>query len=230
MKDDYPQELISKIKIETGDTVLDIGCGNGVITIPLAIKARSITALDISARMLDILKEKAVAGNLSNIKFINKGIEDVEADEIGYHDVVVASRSLNGIPDIQPELEKINKIARKYVYMTLWGVDNRKFESEMAELLGRESYQHPDYTIVYNLLCEMGVRANVEFMKSNTRNYYSNMREALDRIQWRIGDLDEDEEFLIKEHLSKTLTKHPDGSFSYSRNDSKWVLIWWGKS
>jgi hypothetical protein len=33
-------------------------------------------------------------------------------------------------------------------------------ESEMAELLGKKSYQHPDYTIVYNLLHEMGIQAN----------------------------------------------------------------------
>ncbi len=229
-KDDYPQELVSKIKIEPGDTVLDIGCGNGVITIPLANKAKSVIALDISKKMLDILQEKASNQNLFNIKIINKGIENVEADKIGHHDVVVASRSLNGIADIQPELEKINRIAQKYVYITLWGVDNRKFESEMAEILGRDSYQHPDYTIVYNLLHEMGIHANVEILKSNTRNYYSNIEEALDRIRWRIGDLNEEEKSIIKEHLEKNLTKNQDGSLSFTRNNSKWVLIWWEKS
>jgi len=229
-KDDYPQELLSKIQVESGDTVLDIGCGNGVITIPLAQKASSVTAMDISMNMIELLQDNAANYNLSNIKFINKGIEDVKAGEIGYHDVVVASRSLNGIADIKPELEKINKIAQKYVYITLWGVDNRKFESKMAELLGRESYNHPNYTIVHNLLHEIGIQANVEFLKSNTRNYYSNIDEALDRIKWRIGDLNEEEESLIKEHLKTTLTKNPDGSLSYSRNNSKWVLIWWEKS
>ena len=229
-KDDYPQELLSKIQVESGDTVLDIGCGNGVITIPLAQKASSVTAMDISMNMIELLQDNAANHNLSNIKFINEGIEDVKAGEIGYHDVVVASRSLNGIADIKPELEKINKIAQKYVYITLWGVDNREFESRMAELLGRESYNHPDYTILHNLLHEMGIQANVEFLKSNTRNYYSNIDEALDRIKWRIGDLNEEEESLIKEHLKTTLAKNPDGSLSYSRNNSKWVLIWWEKS
>ncbi|MBI4814203.1 MAG: class I SAM-dependent methyltransferase [Methanobacterium sp.] len=229
-KDDYPQELINHIQVESSDSILDIGCGNGVITIPIAQKARSVTAMDISGKMIELLRENAADRNLSNIKFTNKGIEDVTVEEIGPHDVVVASRSLNGIPDIKPELEKINKIAQKYVYITLWGVDNRKFESEMAELLGRESYQHPDYTIVYNLLHEMGIEAKIRFLKSNTRNYYSNIDEALDRIKWRIGDLNKEEESLIKEHLLTTLTKNPDGSLSYSRNNSKWVLIWWEKS
>ena len=228
-KDDYPQELIDKIKIEKMDTVLDIGCGNGSITLPLAAKADSVTALDISTKMLDILQEKAITQDLSNIKVINKDIEDVESDELGYHDVVVASRSLNGIADIKPELEKINKIARKYVYITLWGVGNREFESKMAELLGRKSYEHPDYTIVLNILQEMGIHTNVTPMESNTRNFYANLEDALDRLKWRIGDLNEDEEIIIRKYLEKNLTKNPDGGLSYSRNNSKWILIWWEK-
>lgn len=227
-KDDYPAEFISKIKIEPNDTVLDVGCGNGAITIPLAQKARSVTALDSSTRMLEFLGKKA--GHPSNIQMINKGLEEVDAQEIGYHDVVVASRSLNGIADIQAQLEKLDRIARKYVYITLWGVDNRKFENEMAELLGRESHQNPEYILVYNILYEMGIQANVEFLKSNTRNHYSNMDEALDRIKWRIGDLDEGEKSIIKKHLERVLTRNSDGSLTYTRTNSKWVLIWWEKS
>jgi len=227
-KDDYPAEFISKIKIEPNDTVLDVGCGNGAITIPLAQKARSVTALDSSTRMLEFLGKKA--DHPSNIHMINKGLEEVDAQEIGYHDVVVASRSLNGIADIQAQLEKLDRIARKYVYITLWGVDNRKFENEMAELLGRESHQNPEYILVYNILYEMGIQANVEFLKSNTRNHYSNMDEALDRIKWRIGDLDEGEKSIIKKHLERVLTRNSDGSLTYTRTNSKWVLIWWEKS
>jgi ubiquinone/menaquinone biosynthesis C-methylase UbiE len=228
-KDDYPEELVGKIEIEKGNTVLDIGSGNGVITIPLAKKAKSVTAIDISTKMLMLLREKAIKDNISNINCIKRKIEDLKAEEIGPHDVVVASRSFNGIADIQPELEKVNKIARKYVYITLWGINNREFESKISRYLGRQSYEHPNYTIVLNILKEMGIHAHTEPLKSNTLNFYSNLDEALDRIQWRIGKLNEKEKILVKEYLAKTLTKNPDGSLSYSRTNSKWVLIWWKK-
>jgi ubiquinone/menaquinone biosynthesis C-methylase UbiE len=230
IKDDYPQEMVSKINVEEGDSVLDIGCGNGAITIPLAKKVRSVTALDLSNRMLDILKENTAAENLSNIKFINKGLEGMETDELGPHDVVVASRSLNGIADIKPELAKINQIAQKYVYLTLWGSGNREFDNEVAELLGRKAHQHPEYTIVLNILKELGIEAHWEPMESNTRNFYSNLDEALERIEWRVGELNEEEKLKVKEHLSRVLTKNPDGSFSFLRNSSKWILIWWEKN
>lgn len=228
-KDDYPGELVSKIKIQKGDSVLDIGSGNGAITIPLAKKARSVTAIDISTKMLNLLREKAVKENISNIKCIKSKIEDLKVDEIGEHDVVVASRSFNGITDIQLELEKVNQIARKYVYITLWGINNREFESKIARLLGRQSYQHPDYTIVMNILKDMGIHAHAEPLKSNTLNFYSNLDDALERIQWRIGELNEEEKIQVKDYLNKTLTKNRDGTFSYSRTNSKWVLIWWKK-
>jgi len=229
-KDDYPEKIISRIKINSNDSILDIGCGNGVITIPLAQKARKVTAMDISGKMLEILNKKAENSKICNINTINQRLEDVSPEKLGKHDVVVASRSLNGVPNIQRELEKINKIANKYVYITIWGVDNRKFEKEMAKLLGRESYSHPDYIYVYNILHQMGIYANVEMLECNTRNYYSSFEEALDRIKWRIGDLSPEEESILREYLEETMIKTPEGTITYSKGKADWVLIWWEKN
>ena len=229
-KDDYPEKLLNRIELDSNDSVLDIGCGNGVITIPLAQKAIKVTAMDISSKMLEILKKNAKNSGLNNINTFNQRIEDVTEEDVGKHDVVVASRSLNGVSDIGKELEKINNIAKKSVYLTLWGADNRRFEREMAQLLGRESHRHPDYIYVYNILHDLGIYANVEMLESNTRNYYSNVEEALDRLRWRIGDLNKDEESILREYLEENMIKTTDGTITYSNGKADWVLIWWKKS
>ncbi|CDG64260.1 type 11 methyltransferase [Methanobacterium sp. MB1] len=229
-KDDYPEKLLNRIELDSNDSVLDIGCGNGVITIPLAQKATKVTAMDISSKMLEILKKNAKNSDLNNINTCNRRIEDVTEEDVGKHDVVVASRSLNGVSDIGKELEKINNIAKKSVYLTLWGADNRRFEREMAQLLGRESHRHPDYIYVYNILHDLGIYANVEMLESNTRNYYSNVEEALDRLRWRIGDLNKDEESILREYLEENMIKTTDGTITYSNGKADWVLIWWKKS
>ena len=229
-KDDYPEKLLNRIELDSNDSVLDIGCGNGVITIPLAQKAIKVTAMDISSKMLEILMKNAKDSGLNNINTCNRRIEDVTEEDVDKHDVVVASRSLNGVSDIGKELEKINNIAKKSVYLTLWGADNRKFEREMAQLLGRESHHHPDYIYVYNILHDLGIYANVEMLESNTRNYYSNVEEALDRLRWRIGDLNKDEESILREYLEENMIKTPDGTITYSNGKADWVLIWWKKS
>lgn len=229
-KDDYPEKLLNRIELDSNDSVLDIGCGNGVITIPLAQKAIKVTAMDISSKMLEILMKNAKNSDLNNINTCNRRIEDVTEEDVGKHDVVVASRSLNGVSDIGKELEKINNIAKKSVYLTLWGADNRRFEREMAQLLGRESHRHPDYIYVYNILHDLGIYANVEMLESNTRNYYSNVEEALDRLRWRIGDLNKDEESILREYLEENMIKTTDGTITYSNGKADWVLIWWKKS
>lgn len=229
-KDDYPKKILNKIKIEPNDSVLDVGCGSGAITIPMAKTAKKVTAMDISSKMLEILLEQAEKSNINNINILNKRIEDVKVDEVGKHDVVVASRSLNGVANIQKELEKINKISQKYVFITLWGVDNRKFEREMAELLGRTSHSHPDYIYVYNILHQMGIYANVEMLECNTRNFYNTTEEALDRLRWRIGDLNEEEESILRKYLEETMIKTEDGTLTYSKGSADWVLIWWEKN
>lgn len=229
-KDDYPEKLLNRIELDSNDSVLDIGCGNGVITIPLAQKAIKVTAMDISSKMLEILMKNAKDSGLNNINTFNQRIEDVTEEDVDKHDVVVASRSLNGVSDIGKELEKINNIAKKSVYLTLWGADNRRFEREMAQLLGRESHRHPDYIYVYNILHDLGIYANVEMLESNTRNYYSNVEEALDRLRWRIGDLNKDEESILREYLEENMIKTTDGTITYSNGKADWVLIWWKKS
>jgi len=228
-KDDYPEKVLSRIKIEPSDSILDIGCGNGVITIPLAKKARKVTAMDISQKMLDILTVKAEKTKINNINIVNKRLEDISTAEIGKHDVIVASRSLNGVSNIEKELKKINQIAQKYVYITIWGADSRKFEKDMAHLLGRESYSHPDYIYVYNILHDMGVYANVEMLESNTRDY-STVDEALERLKWRIGDLNKFEESVLREYLERNMIKTHEGNLTYSQGRADWVLIWWKKT
>ena len=228
-KDDYPQKLLKRIKIEKNDTVLDIGCGNGVITIPLAKKAKNVTAMDVSTKMLDLLKENGAKEGQNNIHYINQRIEYLAPGEIKPHDVVVASRSLNRVYDIKKELVKINELANKYVYITLWGITNREFENDAAKQIGREFNPHPDYIYVYNILHQLGIHANVEMLGCKSRSYYSSISEAMDRLRWRIGGLNEKEESILRNYLDENLIKTEDLKLKFPYDKPDWALIWWKK-
>ena len=228
-KDDYPQKLLKRINIGKNNSVLDIGCGNGVITIPIAKKAKIITAMDVSTKMIDLLKENAVKEGLNNIHYVNQPIEDLTLEKLEPHGVVVASRSLNGVYNIKKELEKINELANKRVYITLWGSTNREFENEAAELIGRKFHQHPDYIYVYNILHQLGIYANVEMLGCKSRSYYSSIDEAMDRLRWRIGSLNEGEEAILKKYLEENLIKSEGSQFKFPYDKPDWVLISWKK-
>ncbi len=63
------QELASLGK---GAHVLDIGCGDGSISLPLLTDQRRLTMLDLSTRMLSIAKSKVAARLLENVEIVNQ--------------------------------------------------------------------------------------------------------------------------------------------------------------
>lgn len=227
--DDYPEKLIEKIKVNPEYSVLDIGCGNGAVTIPIAKKVKSVTAMDLSSEMIGFLMKNASKEGLSNINCVHCTWEESKIDVLGKFDVVIASRSLGGVSDIKKELKRTDKVAKKYVYITLWGVNARGFEKDVNNVIGREFYPHPDYLYVINILHQMGIYANVEMLDCKKRPCYANMDEVLNLVKWRINDLTEEEEDILRMYLSKEMVIDKNGMLQYPHDKSDWVLIWWKK-
>ena len=59
------------------DSVLDLGCGAGRLTLPLARRARRVVACDVAPTMLAHARRNAEAAGLSNIEFVLLG-EQIE--------------------------------------------------------------------------------------------------------------------------------------------------------
>ena len=57
-KDDYQIALFDKLVLDENDTVLDVGCGEGSITIPIARRVKKVIGLDSSPKMLEFLEKK----------------------------------------------------------------------------------------------------------------------------------------------------------------------------
>lgn len=232
-KDDYPQNLAAKIHKEPHYTVLDLGCGNGTLTLEVARHVKQVTAVDMSKKMLQLVQENAEKKRISNINYLKSTIEDLQTDQVGQHDVVIASRSLGGIYNVKNELNKLNNLARKYVYITLWGAKAKQFEKDVCKFLGVEYHQHPDYIYACNMLYQMGIYANVEMLESKTRPIYCDLDDAMERCMWKLGwgttNLNEEKETKLKNFLKENLVKNEDGTLDYPTNNTNWVLLWWKK-
>ncbi len=231
--DDYPQIFASKIHKEPDYTVLDLGCGNGSITLEVAKHVKHVTAVDMSGEMLKLVEEKARKNGISNIEYVQSSIEDIDPLEIGQYDVVIASRSLGNIYNIQKELKKIDRIAKKYVYMTHWSATSKQSEKDLCKIIGAPHYPSPNYMHVCNMLYQMRIYACLEPIECTSRHVYQDLNDAVDRHVWKLGwsakNIENEKKVEIEEFLKKKLVKRDDGTLEYTSSDPNWMLLWWAK-
>lgn len=89
-------------------SVLDIGCGEGVLTEALAWKARKVIGIEINENNFEKAKK-----NLPNVNFIN--VDATNFDFVERFDVVVLSNVLEHIKDRKTFLKKLSSISDRFL-------------------------------------------------------------------------------------------------------------------
>ena len=230
-KDDYNDALFSKLILDENDTVLDVGCGEGSITIPIAKKVKKVIGIDSSPKMLEFLKKRAEDNEISNIESILMSIEDISYSEIGDVDVIICSRSLNGIIPIDKVLTELNKIANKYVFITIFGPENKKIEKDFDREVNIKTEDFPNYNYFFNILFNMGIYANIERFDLNNYRKYDSIEDAMDNGKFRLDLYSGEEKKLLKEYLKRILSFDSETKKYYNTKDkADWILIWWKKN
>ena len=226
---------VAMLGLTAGETVLDVGAGTGRLALPMARIAKSVTALDQSTGMLSCLKENMATECLKNIKCIQKSWQDIADGELEKHDVVLSSNSL-GVYDMKAALAKMDSLAKRAVYIFTF-VDGKrddgfgKFMMKDREVReGRHSRHDKDeigpagYLIVYNLLADMGILADIKIMQWNSKEQYKSLDEAV--AEWKgMHELPADKEPQLREFLTQRLVKEGDG-LVLDRHHKQALISW----
>ncbi|MEN8141989.1 MAG: class I SAM-dependent methyltransferase [Thermodesulfobacteriota bacterium] len=230
MRSSYIKRLLDFIAPEPEDTVLDVGAGPGTLAIPLASRARLVTAIDYSAGMLEELKAEADRQSLTNIVPVHASWED-DWQKIGvaqHHDIAVASRSLS-VDDLQGALAKLDKWAFKRVVVTD-RVGAGPFDPEIFAAIGRDFDPGPDYIITVNMLYSMGINAKVDYIPAEYSDSYPTREEAIDSCLWMLEDMNPGERERFEAYMDERLTRQDDGTWRLTRRHKpKWAVISWEK-
>ena len=90
--------------------IMDFGCGTGLLTEKMASSARSIVALDLSTKMIDVLNSK----NLPNVITISGSLTSQVINEnpafINKFNVIVASSVFSFIPEYVTTLKLLKSL------------------------------------------------------------------------------------------------------------------------
>jgi len=109
MTRDIAEAMVETIELSPSMDVLDFGCGTGLITLRLQPFVRSITGVDSSPGMLDVLNAKIKDRKLTNVKTRLLDIENEDSLESGYH-LIVSSMTFHHIRNIPAVLNQFHEI------------------------------------------------------------------------------------------------------------------------
>jgi 2-polyprenyl-3-methyl-5-hydroxy-6-metoxy-1,4-benzoquinol methylase len=101
----------TKKHLKISDTVLDYGCGTGLISNEIADDVKVIHAIDISSNMIGIAVKKAEARNIANINYAHSTIFD-ERYKRGSFDVILVFYVLHLLEDEQKVIKRINELLK----------------------------------------------------------------------------------------------------------------------
>ena len=233
-KDDWAasEGRIQAMDIQPTSRILDVGAGPGTLTIPMAGIARHVTAVEPSEGMLACLHDNIIEKGYDNITVVPKKWEnvDISTDLSAPFDIVVASYSL-GFPDLREGLQKMNDASGRYVYI-FWFADmmspwQRRYAGIWEELFGIPLPPGRKPNIIFNLLHQMGIFANVEITKEESIQHYMSIEEAIADQREGLNLTTPDQDEVLKQFLLSKL-QYEDGIFKL-RDNSYRAKIWWRK-
>ena len=70
--------IVSRSGISKEDIVLEIGAGLGALTVPLALAAEKVYAVEKDINLLPLLKSELLAKNIDNVSIMNENILDTD--------------------------------------------------------------------------------------------------------------------------------------------------------
>lgn len=96
--------------VDEGDTVLDIGCGNGALTYDVAKKAGQVVGIDLNEKSISLARQRY---SRENIEYICGNVLNDLPDE--RFDVVILSNVLEHIDERVKFLKRLREMAPKFL-------------------------------------------------------------------------------------------------------------------
>jgi SAM-dependent methyltransferase len=117
-----PERVLRKMGIEPGMTVLDLCCGDGYFTAPLArMVSGKVYAVDLDPRMIERAKAEVTRQSTVVQQWICADARDVAAYVPGAVDYVLIANTFHGVPDQSALVRAVRSVLKPH---SLFGIVN----------------------------------------------------------------------------------------------------------
>jgi ubiquinone/menaquinone biosynthesis C-methylase UbiE len=140
-----PRQYDIRVRIETIQQftsaqkfgrVLDIGCGNGAISLPLLPRAGHLTLLDLSPKMLDLARQQVPADRLEDVKLIEGNFLEADLEPQSF-DLVLCIGVLAHVDSVPDVIAKVARLAKPGGMVILEFTDSFHFWGLQVVLYGK---------------------------------------------------------------------------------------------
>lgn len=142
----YLARLFAKHNIEPAE-ILDIGCGTGNVTIPLAEMGYHLTGLDMSPEMLSVAEEKARAAGLG-INWLCQDMREMSLGNLQFNVVISMTDSLNYLSSAD-ELQNVFKKVYTLLKDGGWFIFDLNSAFKIKEVFGNNVFTLLEDDIAY---------------------------------------------------------------------------------
>ena len=226
--DEKTAARLAVMNIPDGSRVLDIGAGPGTFAIPLAERGCSVTVVEPSPVMREMLATRIGQGKITTITVIPKRWEDVTLKELGTHyDAVIASFSLT-MTDMAEALRKMHACCSGTVHLfwfltePTWAQVNRDL---WPYLHGGRFPGEPTADWLWQILYEQGICASIVPEPEVSLSRYATIEDAVTEFRQRLNCSTDAHDEIVRNYFQAVLRL--DGEGFVLGNGTRSAHIWW---
>lgn len=213
--------------LESTDTVVDVGCGAGRLTVPLAGICKSVIGLDPSPSMLIDLAHQVRDRSISNVRIDEANWEGWPEESA---DVVLISHLLYSIHPIEGFLQKAHRVASRRIVVMLSTLQPVAYVHPLWEsVYGEPCVEAPGADEFGALLESWGIAADIEAMEPLAPRPFPDATVALNRAAGRLHVKKSSPEFeKLRGAVDAALVGAGDGKlkFNWDFQSVPYVFSW----
>jgi SAM-dependent methyltransferase len=208
-----------------GKKILDLGCGTGIYTLPLARQALHVTGLDSSETMIKRLKNEAEKHHISNLDIIKESWKDTDIEKRGLKktfDIVWTSMSM-AVKD-KEDFMKMEACSCDWCVFIGWGRTNRNHIMEEAFRMHNIQHgPHSGVAVAYAILQGLGRSPVLEYF-NDFWDWEGTLEEAIEDISGHIETRGAVPDY---DKLKGLLSKYEqDGMIRHRTDVEEGIIVW----